>query len=659
MKKYSRVLLVFGCFTILIAESATACRLWAVIAQKGYALSGSGSDNGVLIGEELTALYNEGASQEDGWSLSYASNNQIIEGKTVFRSPITSTQDSLRFFSAVSTILDSSLGTTLAIGHLRPASSGAVSIPNPHPFLFTYDGICYSFVLNGTFDREPFINLLTRDGKDSSWLMKHPPHTYGNGDWRGAGFTSVVATELYLSWIMKNIAESGDIVTGIASALVAVFDIIPSAGSRNFIFSDGKRLFISGGSGNLSYSLAPYAVVYGNRTYSVAHHAVMTEPPTTGAAGAMAWTPVLDNQLLVLTTDMTETYSYDALKALSKRNAITMKSASYYDNGGDGYIDSIYVTVNGALTPERIREIGDSSLMRLPGQRKFTIRKYIPIDSVSFAMAVTQYSAANFPITNTLPYDRLTAIAHPFAVGGRLFAGDTAIHDRVAPVIISARVRINDDFDTGAAHDTLYVKFSEPVTISVPTLSLQPFIFKRYSASEVKEFTPTLSLCSPSVPSDSLSFVVAHFNHPSIERFMENDSLWISASADWVGDTAIPTNYQRHAGNRRQAVAIDTAIGNPRPEIDFFPGNKVRLQVRAQVSGQAKLSIISITGRRVRESTVSVRKHQWVSLRWGSAGNQKPFARGMLLFSLSLGDMQKHGFIYTTQNRQLEMRVED
>jgi hypothetical protein len=656
MKKHSRLLLAIGCITIMLAQSATACRLWAVIAQKGYSLSGKGSDNNVLIDEELTTLYHEGAWQPQGWALGYYRNNQIIEGQTVFRSPIRSTQDSLHFFSAVSAILDTSYGTTLAIGHVRTASSGAVPIPDPHPFLFTDKGICYSFVLNGTFDREPFMKLLTKDGKDSSWLMQHPPHTYGNGDWRGDGFTSIVATELYLSWIVKNIAESGDLFSGLAAALVRVYEIIPSSGSRNIIFSDGLRLFVNGGTGHLYYSSAPSTIVFGNSTYSVAHRAVMTEPPT---GGAMTWTSVQDSQLVVLAPDTTVIYSYDTLKAISKRSAIiTVNNAFYYDNGGDGYIDSIYITAESCVTAERIREIGDSGLIGLPGQRKFIVRKCMPVDSVGFALSVTQDGPATPPITNILPYDMLTAAFHRFAAGGRLIAGDRAIQDRVAPVVVSARARGGAGNAPGEAYDTLRVKFSEPVTIPFNAAPLKPFTFLRRRASDVVEFTPTFSLCTPATaPSDSLSLAVIDFNHPWIKRFMENDSLWIATSAYWIGDTVVPPNYQQNADNSRQAVSLDSIVRNPPREIDPFPGYGVRLRVRAQSSGQVKVAIYSLTGRRMRELTASVKENQWISLLWKESGNKSPFARGILLFTLSLGDMQKRGSIYSTESRQLDVRV--
>jgi hypothetical protein len=55
--------------------------------------------------------------------------------------------------------------------------------------------------------------------------------------------------------------------------------------------------------------------------------------------------------------------------------------------------------------------------------------------------------------------------------------------------------------------------------------------------------------------------------------------------------------------------------------------------------------------------TMSVEKDQWVSLWWGQAGNKKPLARGILLLTLSMGTMQKRGFIYATQSKQLEMHV--
>jgi hypothetical protein len=283
--------------------------------------------------------------------------------------------------------------------------------------------------------------------------------------------------------------------------------------------------------------------------------------------------------------------------------------------------------------------------------------KCIPIDSASFALSVTQDGAANPPITKVFPYDTLTIFKHRFVAGGLLSAaGDKVIHDRVAPVVVSAKARVSAGNAAEAAHDTLSVKFSEPVAISVTAAELKPFTFLRRNASGVVEFTPTFSLCSPAAPSNFLSFAVVDFNHPSIDRFMENDSLGIATSADWIGDTVNPPNYQRHIGNSRQALSLDSA-GPPPREFFPFPGNGAQLRVRAQSSGQVKLTVFSLTGRRMRESTISVQKDQWISVRLRSAVHQRPIVRGLLLFTLSLGNMHMRGFIHAAQSKLLEMNV--
>jgi hypothetical protein len=652
MKKYARLLCITCCLLVLLAESAVACRLWAVIALNGHTLSETASDNSAIIAEELAAFYNQGAFQPHGWSLGYYRGNQIIEGQTLLRSQIPSTQDPARFESVVRAILDSSQGTKLAIGHLRTASSGAVPIPDPHPFLFTYDGVCYSFVLNGTFEREPFMNLLTRGGKDSSWLMQHPPQTYGNGDWRNQGFTSIVATELYFSWIVKNIAESGDLVSGLSAALVRVYEIIPGACSRNIIFSDGKRLFVSGGSGCLNYSAAPYTVVNGNKSSTVTHSVVMTEPPTTGVAGAMAWTRVLDNQLVVLSPDTTEIYAYDALKAIAKRNAIIVNNAFYYDNGGDGYIDSIHVTADSAVTPDRVREIGDSSLIGLPDQRRFTIRNINRSDSSSFAITVTQDISTGLPVTNALPYDRLTTHGHRFAVGGRLFAADTAIHDRIAPVVVDAEVHTKSKDSAESVNDTLWVRFSEPVRLFTRSTGLKPFNVKRLSGNSTVSFTPTLTACSGAAGGDSMAFLVEDFNDPEIVRFMEADSLWINTEFDTIGDIVSPANYQKNAANCRCTIHIDTVYRSAPPVIDIASPDGVHFRVRANFTGDMSFRIFSLAGRRIYTATIPVRKNQWVTMQRMPGVRERPLARGILLYALSAGGSQKQGFFYSRSDRQ-------
>ena len=321
---------------LMLVSTAAACRLWGVIAQQGHSL-GNDSDNYALISEELRTYYQQGALQPQGWSLGFYREGRLTQDQTLFRSGVSTDRDSVRFASAVGSILSPSEDARLAIGHCRTASSGAADIPDPHPFLFFRDSVCYSLVHNGTIDKAALMDLLTENGADSIWLKNNPPHTYGNGDWQSDGFPYVVDSELLLLWFMKNLEESGDILTGLARATTRLKASVPSACQKNFILSDGKLLYISGGNGCLYYRFGATTVTYGEKTFSVHHQAVMTEPPSSGLAANLGWTSVQDHQLVILSPSSTMIYSSEALLALSSTPIINNTGKNHNgDENNDG-----------------------------------------------------------------------------------------------------------------------------------------------------------------------------------------------------------------------------------------------------------------------------------------------------------------------------------
>ena len=59
------------------------------------------------------------------------------------------------------------------------ASSGAISIPNPHPWIFYFNEKPFSLIHNGTVNKNILYNLITNDGSDESWLLSYPLDTFG------------------------------------------------------------------------------------------------------------------------------------------------------------------------------------------------------------------------------------------------------------------------------------------------------------------------------------------------------------------------------------------------------------------------------------------------------------------------------------------------
>jgi hypothetical protein len=334
---------------LMLTSTAAACRLWGVIVQQGHSL-GNDSDNYALISEELRTYYQQGAFQPQGWSLGFYREGRLTQDQTLFRSRVSTDRDSARYVSAVGSILAPSEDARLAIGHLRTASSGAADIPDPHPFLFSRDSVCYSLVHNGTIDKDVLMDLLIDSGEDSTWLKNNPPHTYGNGDWQSVGFPYVVDSELLLLWFVKNIEESGDILTGLARATTRLKTSVPSACQKNFIFSDGKLLYISGGNSCLYYRFGATTVTYGEKTFSVNHQAVMTEPPSSGLAANLGWTSVQDHQLVILSPGSTMIYSSEALLALASKNTSVIYNSGKFDHKGNENNDGIQISKSTLLT---------------------------------------------------------------------------------------------------------------------------------------------------------------------------------------------------------------------------------------------------------------------------------------------------------------------
>jgi hypothetical protein len=631
--------------TVLSAFHAHACRLWGVVAHEGHTLSESDSDNFTLVSEELRAFYRQGVSQPQGWSLGFFRNDRLIEDTTLFRSSVPTTQDSARYFQAMDVMLAPSTTARCAIGHLRTASSGSASIPDPHPFLFTRDSVCFSLVHNGTIDKEILLALLTRGGKDSSWLKKNPPHTYGNNDWRSGGLADVVDSELLLLWLMKNVDEAGDLLTGLAIAADQLAVAVPSACQTNFILSDGKRLYASGGKDCLYYRFGVSKVTYGDKTYLVNHQAVMTEPPATGLATNLGWTSVQDHHLVVLSADTTVINSSEALVALAKKNAVSIKNACYYDNDGDGSIDSIPVITSGSLSLPHYNEIIDSNLITLPAQRHFSVTKYRRISDTAIAFLVVQDSArSEDPLTGIQPYDVLTtSFTHYFSTGGRMYAGNTAIDDRVPPVILSARVSSLLSDSGGISQDTLRVVFSESVK-PYPDSQFQPFVVLRHDGSTIERFTPALSPCNDALSSEQHWFVIDRNDTSAAAfRFKRDDSIFINTRYDHIGDVAVPPNFQRSETNPRRLVVIDTVIVAVHPRRAAQWHSQQRIVVMATEAGYASLEIFSLTGRSIHFSTLPVLRNQRIGVTWSGGGSG--LAKGMALYILTAGRQQMRGML--------------
>ena len=83
-------------------------------------------------------------------------------------------------------------------------------------------------------------DLITNNGSDLFWLESHPPQTFGAGEWKEAGWTSVVDSELILLLLMKLIELNGDILLGLKSTMSQLIYAGVPPGQLNIIFSNGE-----------------------------------------------------------------------------------------------------------------------------------------------------------------------------------------------------------------------------------------------------------------------------------------------------------------------------------------------------------------------------------------------------------------------------------
>ena len=125
------------CFYFTI-QPVKACKLWAV-SSKASTFSTLSLSELQEIEIQLTSFFHQSATMMDGWSLLSYSEINMDSLHFIQRSNIPASQDSTLYWSSVETLLKNST-SSIALGHLRMASSGANSIPNPLPWIFYMNG---------------------------------------------------------------------------------------------------------------------------------------------------------------------------------------------------------------------------------------------------------------------------------------------------------------------------------------------------------------------------------------------------------------------------------------------------------------------------------------------------------------------------------------
>ena len=245
-----RSCLRYALLITILTQPIEACKLWAVCASSGVTLSHLSEESSFMIRSELNSFYYQSAMMFDGWSLLGYQDSSQQETISIRRSPNTAPNDSSLYWETVENLLSNERGI-IGMGHLRMATSGSTSIPNPHPWIFQVEDTFFSLMHNGTVNKGLLLNLLTDNGNDSTWLEAYPPQTFGGGQWNESGWESVVDSELILLHVMKKINLLGDSIEGFKAAVSELVNSGVNAGQLNLIFSDGSFLLVFGGSSGL------------------------------------------------------------------------------------------------------------------------------------------------------------------------------------------------------------------------------------------------------------------------------------------------------------------------------------------------------------------------------------------------------------------------
>jgi hypothetical protein len=171
------------------------------------------------------------------------------------------------------------------MGHVRNAASGAVNIPDPHPFVRVRGGKTWTLAHNGVLN---IANLKTLIGP--TYLSYFAPTVGSNWD-----DPDVVDSDLYLIYILKCVEESSwDVKAGIAKAETEIYRT-DSSSNANFLLSDGTSMW---GYKKSIDSIHPLCYKY---NASQSYSAIASQPPE--GAGLGNWVSMSNFNLVEISAD--------------------------------------------------------------------------------------------------------------------------------------------------------------------------------------------------------------------------------------------------------------------------------------------------------------------------------------------------------------------
>jgi hypothetical protein len=317
IKKYCYIFIVFSIFL----SQSSASRLWGIIQKNtqpfihDYEIIYSQLLEFQLQGN-LGNYHDWPYNSNDGWGFVKYTDKNLNNSNENIHSSITAINDPL-FIQEIHNILDPTHNIRIAFGHIRNATTGSFSIPNPHPFTYQFNNKTYSFAHNGTIDKIGLLNLLTDNGADSNWINNNPPNSYNCGNWEDDGFNCIVDSELYFLWIMKNIIELNDEYRGIMNAINIIentnFEIDNINGEqRNFLMSNGMELFAYKSSDDI-HEESRYELFYKSFPN---HFSIMSTPHSVDSG----YIPINDQELLIFQNNLETPISLYPVNELISEN---------------------------------------------------------------------------------------------------------------------------------------------------------------------------------------------------------------------------------------------------------------------------------------------------------------------------------------------------
>ncbi|MEA3287837.1 MAG: class II glutamine amidotransferase [Candidatus Marinimicrobia bacterium] len=241
----------------------------------------------------------------DGWGMlnylvSYGMTPSVAE---VFRSNVPAATD-INFIRRANDLLETFPNVSVLMAHIRRASSGAIDIPDPHPWVNEMGGVTYTFEHNGTITNKLGLkNLIGNDWINSLGGF----NTFGHGSWENEGWLYVVDSEVYFFWILKNIDEAyGNVLEGLYRALAdesfnGVVDY--TSESVNCLLSNGSALWAYRRAQDDDSDLPferQHTLHYKNHEDATYHYRVVASSPTAVDFHSSDWYEMADYQLVYL-----------------------------------------------------------------------------------------------------------------------------------------------------------------------------------------------------------------------------------------------------------------------------------------------------------------------------------------------------------------------